>query len=147
MIKIFKQIISWFLEPLHKPRSEVVETKPHRPPVRFQSIFEVEKTPSADQVGPEDFFSVVHNNKLYWTVFRCPCGCGEVISLPMREPHKPRWRLQRTKEARPDLKPSVWRNQGCMSHFWISDGRVYMCGDTGIAPWVANPAVYSKPKT
>ena len=143
MIKFFKQLFSRFFEPHSKP--EAVEANPNLPPIRFQSIIEVEKTPSEDLVGPNQFFSVVHNSKLYWTVFRCPCGCGELISLPMCEPHSPRWRLRSTKAARPSLRPSVWRNRGCMSHFWISDGRVRMCGNTGTAPWVANPAVYSKP--
>ncbi|WP_433995110.1 DUF6527 family protein [Afipia massiliensis] len=77
-------------------------------------------------------------------MFRCPCGCGDMISLPMQPPHNPRWRLSLSAAGRATLSPSVWRNKGCMSHFWIRDGRVYWTRDTGTEPWLARPDRYSK---
>ncbi|MDM9644782.1 DUF6527 family protein [Rhizobium sp. S163] len=28
---------------------------------------------------------------------------------------------------RPTLHPSVWRNSGCRSHFWVRRGRIAWC--------------------
>ncbi|WP_414144281.1 DUF6527 family protein [Burkholderia territorii] len=58
-------------------------------------------------------------------MFRCPCPCSETITLSLQKVHKPHWNLQATIDGRGTLYPSVWRTQGCRSHFWIRDGRVY----------------------
>jgi len=124
-------------------RPEVKEAPPS-PPVYFERCEVVAKTPANASVRERQFISVVYQNEPLWSMFRCPCGCGDVISLPMKRPHNPRWRLALTVAGRPTLYPSVWRNNGCMSHFWIKDGRVYWTRDTGTEPWVARPDVYSK---
>ncbi|AEH90643.1 MULTISPECIES: DUF6527 family protein [Mesorhizobium] len=104
----------------------------------------VEKTPPNDAVRPGHFISVVHKGRPYWALFRCPCGCGDVVSLPTHAPHNPRWRIEVSLEGRPTLHPSVWRTKGCLSHFWLSDGRVYWCEDTGVEPWRARPDIYAR---
>ena len=114
-------------------------------PIMYSMVKQLEKTPADVEVKPDDFISVVYQGKKYWTVFHCPCGCSEVVSLPMTEPHRPRWSLRVSRDGYPTLSPSVWRNQGCMSHFWIRDGKVYWCGNTGTAPWIARPDLYSHP--
>lgn len=58
---------------------------------------------------------------------RCPCGCGERIELMLIREVKPRWDLNIDKKGFPGLKPSVWRNTGCHSHFWLLSGRVHWC--------------------
>jgi hypothetical protein len=145
MMNFFKRIVEWLVGKPKETGEDVSLRTPSLPPVRFKRVTTIPKTPSDSEVEEDKFYAVVHKGKLFWTVLRCPCGCGEVISLPMSEPHNPRWILQQSENARPNLRPSVWRNQGCMSHFWIKDGRVHMCGNTGTAPWIANPKVYSKP--
>ncbi|WP_425478052.1 DUF6527 family protein [Novilysobacter spongiicola] len=57
----------------------------------------------------------------------CPCGCGEVIELTLSRDVKPRWDL-RGSRRKPTLHPSVWRNVGCRSHFWVRGGRVIWVG-------------------
>jgi len=47
---------------------------------------------------------------------KCPCGCGDVISLPLNE-GKPMWRVFGN-----NITPSINRTIGCMSHFSITNG-------------------------
>lgn len=63
-----------------------------------------------------------------WTVgMRCPCGCGRTIELLLIREAKPRWDLMLDASGRPSLKPSVWLQGGCRSHFWLRRGRVEWC--------------------
>lgn len=60
-----------------------------------------------------------------WSVgFYCPCGCREVIELLLLPDVDPHWTLAVDDHNRPTLRPSVWRIEGCRSHFWIRSGRV-----------------------
>ncbi len=54
----------------------------------------------------------------------CPCGCGDVIELMLLEGAKPRWDLI-VDRGLPTLTPSVWRNVGCRSHFWVKRGHIH----------------------
>lgn len=56
-------------------------------------------------------------------VMMCPCGCGDVIELSLSPASKTHWTLS-IDGHRPTLYPSVWRNTGCRSHFWVQRGRV-----------------------
>ncbi|WP_315838659.1 DUF6527 family protein [Bradyrhizobium prioriisuperbiae] len=58
---------------------------------------------------------------------RCPCGCGETIELLVIQEAEPRWDLLVDGSGRPTLKPSVWIQHGCRSHFWLRCGRVEWC--------------------
>lgn len=59
-----------------------------------------------------------------WSVtMRCPCGCGENIELALIPEAKPRWELS-LEQGIPTLKPSVWKRDGCYSHFFLRRGRV-----------------------
>lgn len=63
-----------------------------------------------------------------WCVgMRCPCGCGDIIELLVIKEAKPRWDIILDLEGRPSLSPSVWRQKGCHSHFWLRRGRVVWC--------------------
>lgn len=53
----------------------------------------------------------------------CPCGCGDAIELMLLEGADPRWDLS-VERGLPTLNPSVWRNVGCRSHFWVTRGQV-----------------------
>nr|WP_236840910.1 DUF6527 family protein [Bradyrhizobium sp. CCGE-LA001] len=58
---------------------------------------------------------------------RCPCGCGMTIELLVVPEAKPRWDVSIDVKQRPSLKPSVWVQRGCRSHFWLKGGRVQWC--------------------
>ena len=105
------------------------------PQVTFSKVRNVDKPPSNDSVAVNTFYFVSPANLPKWVLFRCPCGCNSVITLSLQQAHRPHWVLSRSKKNQPILYPSVWRDTGCMSHFWIHYGRVYWCGDTGTSPF------------
>lgn len=60
-----------------------------------------------------------------WSVgMRCPCGCGQLIELPLIPEASPRWRLEVDDAELPTLAPSVWLHTGCRSHFFVRAGKV-----------------------
>lgn len=63
----------------------------------------------------------------------CPCGCQGVIQLNLVPPGPPLWRARQYRDRTLTLSPSVWRNVGCYSHFWVRRGRVLWVG-RGEAP-------------
>ena len=63
-------------------------------------------------------------NYYKWAHFKCPCGCGEIINLSLMRGHRPSWTLKVSLKFRPSLYPSVWKKEGCGSHFWVKDGMV-----------------------
>jgi len=60
-----------------------------------------------------------------WAVFRCPDGCGELVSVNLDSRAGPHWRLVRERDTI-TLIPSVWRESGCRSHFIIWKNRVWL---------------------
>ena len=103
-------------------------------PVVFASINVVKKAPRNDEIIAGELYAVAPSDRPKWTLFLCPCGCGSVVTLSLQQVHQPHWKLIRTHAGRPELFPSVWRDKGCLSHFWIKDGRVNWCSDTGMHP-------------
>ena len=74
-------------------------------------------------IGAKSLVRMVDEGQAWAAAMRCPCGCEEVIELSLSQSANPRWDLLGTRR-RPTLRPSVWRNVGCRSHFWVRDGRV-----------------------
>lgn len=108
----------------------------------FNRIILLNMTPNPDQVTNNNFVVVRHNNINYWAMFRCPCQCGSLISLSLQTD----WSVDLSRKF-PTLYPSVWQTNGCFSHFWIRNGKILWCEDTGIEPWKAKPSIYSTPKS
>jgi hypothetical protein len=102
----------------------------------FNTIIERDITPSNDLINEAEFIVVIYKKKPIWALFKCPCGCGYVITLPLQKPHNPRWSIHKSEFGRPTLYPSIWQNKGCYSHFWVEDGKVIWCKNTGIEPWL-----------
>lgn len=60
-----------------------------------------------------------------WCIgMQCPCGCGHIIELLVIDEAHPRWDYSVNASGLPSLQPSVWRNSGCRSHFWLRKGRI-----------------------
>ncbi|CAI8733124.1 DUF6527 family protein [Pseudomonas sp. IT-P291] len=80
-----------------------------------------------DEIRPKQFIHLLDEGESWSAGFRCPCGCGDVLEIALLDDAEPRWRLQVDHRGRPTLFPSVWRNDGCRSHFWIKKGKVHWC--------------------
>lgn len=64
--------------------------------------------------------------------FNCPCGCGDVVSLPIVSkkvaPNDGTWEWDGNRES-PTLSPSIRRLMGCKFHGWIRNGVWSSAGD------------------
>jgi hypothetical protein len=55
----------------------------------------------------------------------CPCGCKQVININLDKNESPCWKLSKTIFS--DLSPSLWKNNGCKSHFFLKKGEIKWC--------------------
>jgi hypothetical protein len=134
---MFKKIIDWiaglFQGDQTKYDAEIPASKA-LPPVHFSTIEIVSKPPKNNEVVTGALYCTVSADKPKWSLFSCPCGCGDIVTLSLQSAHRPYWKLTKMDSGRPTLYPSVWRDKGCLSHFWVKDGRVFWCDDTGSHP-------------
>ena len=79
---------------------------------------------AAERIGT--FALVVVGGVPKTLVFRCPCGCGELLSLNLLVGTLPAWRARTDASGRLSVWPSVERETGCRSHFWILHGKVHL---------------------
>lgn len=73
-----------------------------------------------------DRLVVVHRQGPRSVVFKCPCGCGDTLMIPVDPDVKRSWYL-REHENGISLLPSVWRTSGCESHFILWRNQVWWC--------------------
>ncbi|MBK8945436.1 MAG: hypothetical protein IPM32_09225 [Ignavibacteriae bacterium] len=64
---------------------------------------------------------------------KCPCGCNELIKLSLVEFDKPHWKVKFFND-RISVSPSIWRNKGCKSHFFVKNSKII---------WVKNKSHFS----
>jgi hypothetical protein len=57
----------------------------------------------------------------------CPCGCGETIQLNLLKEARPCWSVQEHEDGSITVLPSVWRQKGCRSHFFVRRSRIEWC--------------------
>lgn len=70
---------------------------------------------------------LVGEQEKWAAVFKCPCGCQEPVWLNLLEGHRPRWSISVSAEGIPTVSPSVNRQVGCRSHFFLRSGRIVWC--------------------
>src|SRR6266699_5220802 len=129
----FDRLIEW-LRDCVAPQSDLLPKRRPLPSITFADIRTVEKPPRNEDVQENTFYFVSFNQRPKWVLFQCPCGCKSIVTLSLQRVHKPHWVLRKSRASRPTLQPSVWRDVGCLSHFWVNDGRVYWCQNTGTSP-------------
>jgi hypothetical protein len=127
--------LSIWLKRLRTARPESHDVRPPLPPVSYPKLSMVFQPPRNQEIATGSVTVVVSPSRQpKWAMFLCPCGCQSVITLSLQPTKRPHWRFETTKGDRPTLQPSVWRDVGCMSHFFLEDGRIYWCSDTGSSP-------------
>ena len=60
-------------------------------------------------------------------VMRCPDGCGETLTINLDRRAGKAWRMNAEKNATLSLYPSVWKADGCRSHFVVRQSRIIWC--------------------
>jgi hypothetical protein len=80
-----------------------------------------------DVLKPLTVYLAGEESHLWAAALLCPCGCGERIELNLLPQVRPRWTAQRLPDGTVTLMPSVWRQKGCKSHFFLREGRIDWC--------------------
>jgi hypothetical protein len=70
----------------------------------------------------------------------CPDGCGETLTINLDPRAGKAWRAD-GREGRLTLYPSVWRDQGCRSHFILWRDRIVWCDVYDPVPWADDELV------
>ena len=78
-------------------------------------------------VAPATIYIIGEKGYEWAVTFKCPCGCGDNISLNLLEGHPQRWRVHFNHKGHLSLSPSINRLVGCRSHFYLWDDRVHWC--------------------
>ncbi len=133
-MSFFDELIECLSDPTRRRKLRLWFESQPLPPIIYLDVHRVDKPPRNEDVEKNIFYFVFSNNKPKWALFLCPCGCKDIVTLPLQNSHDPYWMLKHSRDSRPTLYPSVWRDVGCMSHFWVADGRVYWCQNTGSPP-------------
>jgi hypothetical protein len=97
---------------------------PWRKPQSFRPL-RVEDFP--DKLQRATIYLAGEGDNLWAASMICPCGCGEVIELNLLRQARPCWDAQEHADGTISLVPSVWRQKGCQSHFFVRHGRIDWC--------------------
>lgn len=100
------------------------ERLPRRKPKLFHYV-RVEDIP--DRLIPANVYLAGEDNNLWAAAMLCPCGCKDVIELNLMTQARPCWKVQQHPDRTVSLAPSVWRQKGCGSHFFVRHGRIDWC--------------------
>ncbi len=62
-----------------------------------------------------------------YAMFLCPCGCGRTVELNLNTSSRPCWSLKWHLNGTISFNPSIWRKQGCKSHFYFKKNKIHWC--------------------
>ena len=113
--RIIRQALTW-LRVIHKSdlSAQIVPTHP---------------TP--EKIKPGQMLIVGGAKYQKWVCFQCPGGCGETILLSLNQARHPCWIVSTDWLERPTVHPSIRQLNDCRCHFWIRQGAVEWCPDSG----------------
>src|ERR1035437_7794489 len=97
-----------------------------RKPRRLTTIY-LEELP--DAIAPGAVYVLGEGRSHWFAALACPCGCGAIIQVSLLPDSKPYWRLiEHANDGTISLEPSIWRENGCQSHFFLRHGLIQWCG-------------------
>ncbi len=94
--------------------------------VKFVSIH-----PSPEEIRSGQMIVVGDRKFKKWVCLQCPDGCGENVLLSLSQSRRPSWEVSADWLGRPTVSPSVRKLDGCKSHFWVRQGKIDWCADSG----------------
>ena len=93
----------------------------------LKSIVESRAEVGSQLVAPGDSVLIIRGQPR-WVLLKCPCGCDDEIPLNLDLRAGKAWRIYGVSDEQLTLFPSVWRDTGCLSHFFIRSGHILLCG-------------------
>lgn len=91
---------------------------------RPRKVLRVEGDAFPAEMPPRDLVLLYEGGEAWSIGMVCPCGCRQLIELPLIPEASPHWRLEIDDVKLPTLAPSVWLRTGCRSHFFVRKGKV-----------------------
>lgn len=88
-------------------------------------LLNVEDIPDCCERGT--IYIVGNSSSPQYAIFKCPCGCGRNVELNLNAKSKPCWKVSYHWFGTISFSPSIWRNDGCRSHFFYKKGEVKWC--------------------
>jgi hypothetical protein len=79
-----------------------------------------------DKLLPDLLYIVRNENYDWQAVMRCPCGCNKTLQMNLIREYHPSWKYKIEKKAI-SLYPSIHRQVGCKSHFFLTKGKIVWC--------------------
>jgi hypothetical protein len=83
----------------------------------------------AERLRPGEVYLLGQKGHYWCAALPCPCGCGAVIQLNLTTGTHPRWTARIEQDGTLTLSPSVWRTEGCRTHFFLRAGRIQLVSD------------------
>tara|TARA_Y100000780_G_scaffold187277_1_gene174179 strand:+ start:586 stop:927 length:342 start_codon:yes stop_codon:yes gene_type:complete len=74
------------------------------------------------EVKEHQVFLVGDHGKFWVAVMKCPCGCGGSLHMNLIRSQRPCWRITVKEGGVVSFHPSLWKKNGCKSHFFLKDG-------------------------
>ncbi len=126
-----RSLFQWLIGIWQDRPSQVKEAHHAQPQRVFHSCEYVKSPPQNESIPHGKFLIITPSKEPKWALFKCPCGCGHVVTLSLASGHIPQWQVKLEDGIYPTLYPSVRQLKGCHSHFWVKSGRIHWCNDTG----------------
>lgn len=82
------------------------------------------------ELREETLYVLGQGSESWFAVISCPCRCGGTLQVSLLPDAEPRWTLIEHDDGTVSLQPSLWRRDGCRSHFMVTRGRIEWCGAT-----------------
>lgn len=113
LLNVLQGLIHWVGKLLFSPEYVPVEVKDFPPRVESGIVYVVRDGDEPDSL-----------------IFKCPCGCNEIIYLNLLTDTHPVWKFKINKFGLISIVPSVWRTVRCKSHFFLTRGRIIQCSNS-----------------
>jgi hypothetical protein len=106
------------------------DTKPESPveEISLYRLISMENQLPYENVEERTVYHIGTENWKWLLMFKCPCGCADVIHLSLLHKSPQHWTVKSDNETF-SIYPSINRKIGCKSHFFIKDGDVVWCYD------------------
>jgi hypothetical protein len=102
--------------PAAKRRSRFYKTVTFTRVIRVETQYEAASATQNDRT----LALVMNGKKAKWILFRCPCGCGELLRINLSPANHPCWRLRISRTGKLSIFPSIDRDSGCRAHFYLT---------------------------
>lgn len=76
------------------------------------------------KIDKRKVYLVGDSDNIWSVAFTCPCGCRDIVYLNALKEVRPCWVVAVHRDQSVTITPSVWRTEGCRSHFFIRKGIV-----------------------